>query len=122
MKDTLSKVSDLVRISLHDLKKSFSLLKLVSLIDAMNRQSEDSEDQSIVIDIPVFGKLKITDDFDFIFIPDIDFKKDVYQVKQNPELFLKKELKKLLKLQTFSPKSVAESETWKRLKNTFPLV
>lgn len=98
MKDTLSKVSDLVRISLHDLKKSFSLLKLVSLIDAMNRQSEDSEDQSIVIDIPVFGKLKITDDFDFIFIPDIDFKKDVYQVKQNPELFLKKELKKLLKL------------------------
>lgn len=98
MKDTLSKVSDLVRISLHDLKKSFSLLKLVSLIDAMNRQSEDSDDQSIVIDIPVFGKLKITDDFDFIFIPDIDFKKDVYQVKQNPELFLKKELKKLLKL------------------------
>lgn len=98
MKDTLSKVSDLVRISLHDLKKSFSLLKLVSLIDAMNRQSENSEDQSIVIDIPVFGKLKITDDFDFIFIPDIDFKKDVYQVKQNPELFLKKELKKLLKL------------------------
>lgn len=98
MKDTLSKVSDLVRISLHDLKKSFSLLKLVSLIDAMNRQPEDSDDQSIVIDIPVFGKLKITDDFDFIFIPDIDFKKDVYQVKQNPELFLKKELKKLLKL------------------------
>lgn len=98
MKDTLSKVSDLVRISLHDLKKSFSLLKLVSLIDAMNRQSENSEDRSIVIDIPVFGKLKITDDFDFIFIPDIDFKKDVYQVKQNPELFLKKELKKLLKL------------------------
>lgn len=98
MKDTLCKVSDLVRISLHDLKKSFSLLKLVSLIDAMNRQSEDSDDQSIVIDIPVFGKLKITDDFDFIFIPDIDFKKDVYQVKQDPELFLKKELKKLLKL------------------------
>lgn len=101
MKDSLGKVSDLTRISLHDLKKSFSLLKLTALQTAINEQLSAEEGEGvpdIVIDIPMFGKIKITDDLDFNFVPDVDFKKDVYQAKQNPDLFLKRELKKILKV------------------------
>lgn len=99
MKETLSKVSDLTRISLHDLKKAFTLLKLVSLISAINSQADNENSSSdIYIDIPVFGKVKINEDMDFDFIPDVDFKKDIYQIRQNPENFLIKELKKVLKI------------------------
>ena len=99
MKEPLSKVSDLTRISLHDLKKAFLLLKLVSLITAINTQADSKDPNSdICIDIPVFGKIKINEDMDFDFIPDVDFKKDIYQIRQNPESFLIKELKKVLKI------------------------
>lgn len=101
MKDTLRKVSDLARISLQDLKQTFDLLKLVSLIDAMNRMSdEESSDNSLSLDIPMFGKLEVSKDFDFTFIPTVDFKKEIYQVQQNPEEYLKQKLKTLLKLNT----------------------
>lgn len=101
MRDALSKVSDLARISLCDIKKSFLLLRLVSFIDAMNREDEKDETSTeLSMDIPTFGKLKITEDFDFVFVPDMDFKKDAYQVMQNPEAFLKKELRKLLKIES----------------------
>lgn len=72
------------------------LLRLKALVNAMNTQDESKD---LIIDIPYFGRLKTTEDFDFIFIPDSDLKKDIYQVRQNPTVFLNKELKKLLKLE-----------------------
>ena len=72
------------------------LLRLKVLINAMNTM-DDSKD--LIIDIPYFGRLKTTEEFDFIFIPDSDLKKDIYQIRQNPNAFLNKELKKLLKLE-----------------------
>lgn len=96
MKDILSKTADLNRTTLQDLKKIFSIVKLLALVDSVN--TEDEEGNSY-IDIPFFGKIKVNEDLDFEFIPDLELKKDIFCVKQNPEKFLKKELKKLLKIE-----------------------
>lgn len=96
MKDLLSKVADISRVSLQDLKKVFTITKMLSIIDSM-----DSEDDlgNIYIEIPYFGKIKTSADFDFEFILDMDIKKDIFSIKQDPEKYLKKELKKLLKIE-----------------------
>lgn len=95
MKDTISKISDLSRISVQNLKKLINITRLVSLIDAINNTEEDKD---TMVDLPGFGKLKVTNDLDFYFIPDIDLKKDIYNIKNDPEFFLKRELKKLLEI------------------------
>lgn len=93
MKDTISKISDLSRISVQNLKKLINITRLVSLIDAINNTEEDKD---TFVELPGFGKLRVTKDMDFYFIPDIDLKKDIYSIKNDPEFFLKKELKRLL--------------------------
>lgn len=96
MKDLLSKVADISRVSLQDLKKVFTITKMLSIIESID--SED-EKENTYIDIPYFGKIKVTADFDFEFILDINLKKDIFNAKQDPEKYLKKELKKLLKIE-----------------------
>lgn len=95
MKDLLNKTSDLSRTSLQDLKKTLAILRLVSLMEAMEGLNEDG---SMEIEIPLFGKILISKDFDFEFIPDSGLKKDAYNIRQEPDNFLKAELKKLLKI------------------------
>lgn len=96
MKDILSKVASLSRTSLQDLKKIFSTTKTLTIIDSIN--TEDEEENSY-IEIPYFGRIQINKDLDFEFIPDINLKKDIFTAKQDPEKYLKKELKKLLKIE-----------------------
>lgn len=96
MKDILSKVASLSRTSLQDLKKIFSITKTLTIIDSINTEDED---KNSFIEIPYFGRLQINKDLDFEFIPDINLKKDIFIAKQDPEKYLKKELKKLLKIE-----------------------
>ena len=95
----LSKVSDLSRVPLHDLKRIFGLLRLLMLQELITDQMNETEsDDESGVEIPTLGKLKITKDLDFEFLPNVDFRKDAYLASQNPETFLKRELKKILKL------------------------
>lgn len=95
MKDLLNKASDLSRTSLQDLKKTLTIIRLVALIESMENSSEDGTTE---IEIPLFGKILISKDFDFEFIPDPALKKDAYSIRQDPDNFLKTELRKLLKI------------------------
>ena len=94
--NTLNKVSVLNRMTVQDLKKTLGLIRLVTLIDCVNLVDEDGNSY---VDVPLFGKIMITKDLDFEFIPETNFKKDVFDIKRDPELFLKKELKTLLKIE-----------------------
>lgn len=94
MKDLLNSVSDLGRISVSDLKQVLTLIRLVSLIYAVRGM----ENSKLTIDIPSFGKVTVTEDFDFEFVPDAELKKDVFGIKQDPNFFLKNELKKILNI------------------------
>ena len=94
--NTLSKVSILNRMTIQDLKRTLSLVRLVTIIDCIN--SVDEDDNSIV-EIPFFGKIVITKELDFEFIPDNSLRKDIFEIKKNPDSFLKTELKKLLKIE-----------------------
>lgn len=96
MKETINKLSDLTRISPTELRRVFSLLRLITSIEAINNR--ESENDKMKLEIPTFGEIVVSEDLDFEFIPDMDFKKDLYQIKQNPEEFLKRELEKTLKL------------------------
>lgn len=94
MKDSLSKVSDLTRISLQDLKKVFNILKLVDLMSTMNEESDE-----IHIEVPMFGTILINpNNWDFSFVPEDTFKKEIFSAYMEPENFLKKKLKECLKL------------------------
>lgn len=95
MKDLLNKSSDLSRTSLQDLKKILSIIKLESLVTAIDNPDEEG---NIEVEIPYFGKVVVSEDFDFEFIPETSFKKDVFGIRQDPDKFLTNELKKLLKL------------------------
>ena len=97
MKDTLAKTADITRLTVQDLKKTLQTLKLISLMEALNGQT-DSE--NLKINIPYFGEIEISKDFDISFRLNDDLRRDVYLMNQNPEYFLKKELSKLLKLET----------------------
>lgn len=96
MKDLLGKVSDLTRTSLQDLKKIYTVSRLVSLVDAIDTENPEED---TVVTIPLYGKIIITKDLDFSFIPDSELRRDTFNLKQNPENYLKKELKKLLKIE-----------------------
>lgn len=95
MRNLLNDVSDLSRTSLQDLKKILSIMKLEALIKGIENVSED---RTTEIEIPLFGKILVSSDFDFEFLPDSTFKKDVHSMKQDPENYLTVELKKLLKI------------------------
>lgn len=93
MKDLLSKVSDLSRASPQEIKNLAGITRLVALMDFVD--SEDEKGDSFV-EIPTIGKIKITQDMDFEFIPLSSFRKEIFGIKQNPKNFLKNELRKLL--------------------------
>lgn len=97
MKDTLAKTADITRLTVQDLKKTLQTLKLISLMEALNSQTDD---ENLKINIPFFGEIEISKDFDISFRLNDDLRRDVYLMNQNPEYFLKKELSKLLKLET----------------------
>lgn len=96
MKDLLSNISDLSRMPLTDLKELLNLIKLASLIYAID--SDENSSENLSIEIPTFGKIVVNENFDFDFVPDADFKKMIYTLKSSPSRFLENELKKVLNI------------------------
>ena len=82
----LNKVSVLNRMTVQDLKKTLGLIRLVTLIDCVNLVDEDGNSY---VDVPLFGKIMITKDLDFEFIPETNFKKDVFDIKRDLKLRIK---------------------------------
>lgn len=96
MSNSLNEISTLSRTSVQDLKNLLSIARLVLLTNFI----EDTDDQgNSVIDIPTVGRIVVTDDFDFEFTPTIEFKKELYNLKQNPNNFIKDELKRLFHIE-----------------------
>lgn len=95
MKNQMSKISDLSRVSLQDVKNLFNVTRLVTLIDFIKNMDENGDSY---IEIPTFGKILISKDLDFEFLPSTDLKKEVYGILQNPNNFLKNELKKVFNI------------------------
>ncbi len=95
MKDLMSDVTDLSRASLPEIKNILDLSRLLSLINFMN---EEDEEGNSYVEIPTMGKILVSKDFDFEFIPNQSFKKEIFGIRQNPRNFLRNELKKVLKI------------------------
>lgn len=94
-KDFFRNVTNLSRVSINDLKRLLSLIRVVSLTEATDAVKEGGD---LIIEVPPFGQIYVNKNLDFEFKPDTDLKKDVFEVQQNPEKFLKKELTRLFNI------------------------
>lgn len=96
MINALNEISMLSRMSVQDLKSLLGIARLVFLTNFIENTDEKGNS---FIDIPTVGKIIVTEDYDFEFIPAIEFKKEIYNLKQNPNNFIKDELKKLFHIE-----------------------
>lgn len=96
MKNLLNKISDLSRTSLQDVKKFLNICRLTTLMGYIENLDEEGNS---FIEIPSFGKIKVSSEMDFEFIPTTELKKEVFSIKQNPNTFLKNELRKVFQIE-----------------------
>jgi len=94
-KDFYRNVTNLSRVTANDLKRLLSIIRVVSLTEATDAVKEGGD---LIIEVPPFGQIYVNKDLDFEFKPDANLKRDVFEVQQNPEKFLKKELVRLFNI------------------------
>ena len=93
----MNDISTLSRVSVQELKKIASITRLVMLSSTINT-SDPGNQKDIVVEIPTIGKILVNEDFDFEFVPTTDFKRELLGIKQDPNNFLKTELKKVFNI------------------------
>lgn len=92
MKSLNSKVSTLSRAPVSLVSEVTDLQRLLSLMTYMKSIGDDGTGE---IAIPGYGKIVVTENFEFSFTPTAEFKKEVIGIRKNGINFLRAELKKL---------------------------